>query len=79
MVNERSSYKIFRDGVDESLISSEVINMSEDIRITLQLSKEESQLVKLALDREGNRQVEIDNLDAANFLYELADKIRNLD
>lgn len=29
--------------------------MSEDIRITLQLSKEESQLVKLALDREGNR------------------------
>ena len=53
--------------------------MSEDIRITLQLSKEESQLVKLALDREGNRQVEIDNLDAANFLYELANKIRNSD
>lgn len=53
--------------------------MSEDIRITLKLSKEESQLVKLALDREGNRQVEIDNLDAANFLYELANKIRNPD
>ena len=53
--------------------------MSEDIRITLQLSKEESQLVKLALDREGNRQVEINNLDAVNFLYELADKIRHSD
>lgn len=53
--------------------------MSKDIRITLQLSKEELQLVKLALDRECNRQVEIDNLDVANFLYELADKIRNPD
>lgn len=53
--------------------------MSEDRKIVLKLSKEEVQLVKLALDREGNRQVEIDNLDAANFLYELADKIRNPD
>lgn len=53
--------------------------MSEDRKIVLKLSKEEVQLVKLALDREGNRQVEIDNLDAANFLYELADKIRHSD
>lgn len=51
--------------------------MSEDRKIVLKLSDEEVQLVKLALDREGNRQVEIDNLDAANFLYELADKIRH--
>ena len=51
--------------------------MSPDRKVTLHLSDEEVQLVKLALDREGNRQVEIDNLDAANFLYELADKIRH--
>lgn len=51
--------------------------MSADRKVTLHLSDEEVQLVKLALDREGNRQVEIDNLDAANFLYELADKIRH--
>ena len=53
--------------------------MSEDIRIVLKLSKEESQLVKLALDREGNRQIEIGNQDAANFLYDLEDKVRNSD
>ena len=53
--------------------------MSEDRKITLHLSDKEVQLVKLALDREGDRQVEIDNLDAANSLYELADKIRNPD
>ena len=53
--------------------------MSEDRKIVLKLSKEEEQLVKLAIDREGNRQIEIGNQDAADFLYNLADKIRNPD
>ena len=50
-----------------------------DRKITLELSNDEAQLVKLALDKEGNRQLEIGNQDAADFLYDLADEIRNPD